>query len=626
LELVYLWVKEYKNIHEQGFNFSSRFNCDYNKKTNELTIEENDEYIPDFFGKNINVTAIVGKNGSGKSNLIELLYFGTLSSVNYFHIYLDKDKLICKGIKIHDNKQEFLVKEIPKNKRIYLRCGKINDDIEIKNDLSLIFYNNLFSEFDNFGQKSIVGNSDENKFDISTRNLINKYSKRQNEILQNQILAQRTRESKNKFVSFDNQYKLYLKKNIEHVIHMSKNINFDLEVKIPTKIFISLKAIPRTKPSSEELISRPKSFLSNIKPRNSLYEKIVYEMIYSFLNYTIASQDEVSKSIGMNTISKLKEYLDESSSLKKNINDVFDDMFRVLKNTEYKSDFQNMEKFLKILRIYIDSYEDKSNNRIEINIDKIEDNDFISLYQELTFITPDFLDFSWFPKLSTGEENFLYQFANFYSLKLQKTNKQLTNNLFIFIDEGENTLHPNWQKKYLKYWLKFLEKSFNGKNIHLILSSHSPFLLSDMPKQNIIFLDTYDEKKYSTLKNFKKGNSINVTKKLDIKPFGANIHNLLAHGFFMENGLMGEFALNKIQSIVGFYNEVKDGRKNKENYDDKIKKEFYFIRDNIGEEYIQGVINNHIEFIEEKLGVEGSFKDKRIEELEREIAELKAKK
>jgi len=30
MELVYLWVEEYKNIHKQGFNFSPRFHCEFN--------------------------------------------------------------------------------------------------------------------------------------------------------------------------------------------------------------------------------------------------------------------------------------------------------------------------------------------------------------------------------------------------------------------------------------------------------------------------------------------------------------------------------------------------------------------------------------------------------------------
>ena len=31
MELVYLWVDKYKNIDKQGFNFSPRFRCEYDK-------------------------------------------------------------------------------------------------------------------------------------------------------------------------------------------------------------------------------------------------------------------------------------------------------------------------------------------------------------------------------------------------------------------------------------------------------------------------------------------------------------------------------------------------------------------------------------------------------------------
>ena len=75
LELVYLWVEGYKNIHYQGFNFSPRFHCSFNGEC--LTIKENidekgnKQYIENFFENNINITAILGKNGSGKSNLLD---------------------------------------------------------------------------------------------------------------------------------------------------------------------------------------------------------------------------------------------------------------------------------------------------------------------------------------------------------------------------------------------------------------------------------------------------------------------------------------------------------------------------------------------------------------------------
>ena len=40
MELIYLWVEKYKNIKEQGFNFSPRFECKFDKNTKKLTINE----------------------------------------------------------------------------------------------------------------------------------------------------------------------------------------------------------------------------------------------------------------------------------------------------------------------------------------------------------------------------------------------------------------------------------------------------------------------------------------------------------------------------------------------------------------------------------------------------------
>ena len=171
---------------------------------------------------------------------------------------------------------------------------------------------------------------------------------------------------------------------------------------------------------------------------------------------------------------------------------------------------------------------------------------------------------------------FLFQFANFYNVI--KNNKE--EDIMILIDEGETTMHPNWQKRYLNYYVKFLKNNFKNKKLHLVLTSHSPFILSDLPKGNVIFLDTYDEeeskKKYPKLKrdNLEKGNCINVSEHIDINPFGANIHTLLSDGFFMEGGLMGEFSKGKIQEIVNFYNDVKDGTKKKEDYTKRVKNEF----------------------------------------------------
>jgi len=73
MELLYIWIENFKNIKKQGFYFSSEywFDFDYNR----LTWIKNENSVPtDFFGeKIINITAIIGENGAGKSALIEFI-------------------------------------------------------------------------------------------------------------------------------------------------------------------------------------------------------------------------------------------------------------------------------------------------------------------------------------------------------------------------------------------------------------------------------------------------------------------------------------------------------------------------------------------------------------------------
>ncbi len=136
----------------------------------------------------------------------------------------------------------------------------------------------------------------------------------------------------------------------------------------------------------------------------------------------------------------------------------------------------------------------------------------------------------------------MFQFSNFYNSLISNKIKK---NIIILIDEGETTLHPEWQKRYINYYIDFLKDNFPDKNFHIILTTHSPFLISDLPKENIIFLDTD-----------KEGNCIVVDGLKEKKQtFGANIHTLLSDSFFMEEGLMGEFAKSKIDKVIELLNK-----------------------------------------------------------------------
>lgn len=76
MELLYIYIEDDgRNIKDCEFNFSPQYRFHYDKVSNTLSMEELSNYIPDFWNaKNIkNITAIIGKNGAGKSNLVEFV-------------------------------------------------------------------------------------------------------------------------------------------------------------------------------------------------------------------------------------------------------------------------------------------------------------------------------------------------------------------------------------------------------------------------------------------------------------------------------------------------------------------------------------------------------------------------
>jgi AAA15 family ATPase/GTPase len=72
MQLIYLYIENYKNIKNQGFNFSPRFSCNFDNDI--LRIDTIKNHI-NIYPSNIDITAIVGKNGSGKSSIQKFILY-----------------------------------------------------------------------------------------------------------------------------------------------------------------------------------------------------------------------------------------------------------------------------------------------------------------------------------------------------------------------------------------------------------------------------------------------------------------------------------------------------------------------------------------------------------------------
>lgn len=145
-------------------------------------------------------------------------------------------------------------------------------------------------------------------------------------------------------------------------------------------------------------------------------------------------------------------------------------------------------------------------------------------------------------KLSSGENALLNFYSVLYELTQKIDGESVHEEYILLLDEADLGYHPEWKKKFVNSIVKSLPLFFNFSNvqskIQIIFTTHDPLTLSDIPRQNVVFLDKKDE--------------VTIVSAQNIKTFGANIHDLLAESFFISDGLMGDFAKEKIKDLIAF--------------------------------------------------------------------------
>ena len=144
--------------------------------------------------------------------------------------------------------------------------------------------------------------------------------------------------------------------------------------------------------------------------------------------------------------------------------------------------------------------------------------------------------------LSSGERQFyyavstlIYHTLNIKSVPTDRVNYQ---NIAFILDEIELSFHPEYQRRFIYDITSLISRLQLNKFIHfhIFLTTHSPFILSDIVRSNILYLDKGDQCNNDDF----------------INPFGANINDILSQSFFLRNGFTGEYARNKILSLANY--------------------------------------------------------------------------
>lgn len=110
-------------------------------------------------------------------------------------------------------------------------------------------------------------------------------------------------------------------------------------------------------------------------------------------------------------------------------------------------------------------------------------------------------------------------------------------NILLLLDEVDLYMHPEWQRSFLTLLEKRLRRAYPDKHIQLVITTHSPLVLSDIPSRNIIYLGADNNQ------------CIVVAGPEHEETFGANLFTLLKDSFYLKKSL-GEFAYSKINDII----------------------------------------------------------------------------
>lgn len=174
--------------------------------------------------------------------------------------------------------------------------------------------------------------------------------------------------------------------------------------------------------------------------------------------------------------------------------------------------------------------------------------------------------------LSSGERQLIYLMSTlaYHAINInsvpEEWNRVKYKRLNLVMDEVEICFHPEYQRVFVKRLVDMLKRMKLNElfDINVIITTHSPFVLSDIPEENILCL--------------KKGVPYKGEDVLE-RTFCANVYDLLANQFFMKE-FVGEFAHEKLDELIKKVNQ--SGELTKEAYN-QLKTEI----SRIGDEFIR---------------------------------------
>lgn len=550
MKLIYCYIEHFRNIENQDVSLSDEFDCRY--RDSKIFIEKREknplmDYIYDN-GFMSNLRIIVGKTGSGKTNFLQLIGMdwwnrkSTADGDAYLLLY-----------KMH-NENDFFVEEVGLGNKTRAYCFTYDFDKH-----EILKY--IPAAYDDHEDTYIINAFDRYAFASCPYDNV-----RQEQMFDNnQFIPRKITQYGKSSVSMECEFlKEYLshfseksiKRRASFVIgwkNWQNKIQSDLDEKLIKREYWTYKDRAEeqrdknfrngqyNKPIEYDKKSTPKSrFIHDLMVDFAIYlrkwaELVEYEFPEKYYPYTgivydlgIEDPRELpdGKNMGiLKRIDWLCQYIDyhtdeitSNRGLVWQIGSDIRDLFHLLGKMDDKY-FTDTEFTIPVMDI-------------DVNGKTVMRDVFERMEQyrpdQIGVFTECLLPYHW-SYVSSGE----YQYAKIwgvleeYGVRVkmmtqgQKYSEAIQPNLILLLDEPENYMHPEMCRTFIRNLNVLLSKRNPNAELQVLISTHSPFMLSDVMASQVIKMD-YDE------------NGKCVISESEKPYYAANIHSIMADGFFLE--------------------------------------------------------------------------------------------
>lgn len=571
MNLIYLYIKKHKVLEQEEITLTSQYTVAYDNNKFEI---KDSQLESDFFTENLDIVALFGKNGAGKSTAIDVvtsvLGKKELPDAQFVSVYE------IEGVFFYDFKGDYRQSDVNvlyKSKRV----KHLSENNSFDKGQNVIFFSHhveplakktiyrtkgLFNYLDCSNQK-YVSKLNNKKFQNEeirkTFNLLKSYSDfsvhEEYEFdkvpMSGEFRVEKELSKKLKCI-FSSLIKSYDTLGVEPSGLLPKDIVhslFDLALHFDVNMY---ENEPRTIVYDDDQINNQNepsvtfvNFLNTeliTKIIGSLFEnrkKRLLDIIIEFeylvievenLNSRIQSgnidktQEEFEKFLGVFleylkgrynsdsaqfTIDQFSSYTHDFEFDIKDHRPDYADNYEISQISDYvEKSMYKQNKPLKKVRFAVETYDEF-----------VGLNEVFNRYKELFSE----YEFKW-NGISSGQNSILTLFARIFDIYKK------FNEVTIFIDEGEIHLHPEWQRNYINELVRFFSSTNTEQcKIKLVITSHSPFVLCDLPNESINFIGEKD--------------------RLNTPMFASNIYDLYNKGFGLKRTI-GEFSHTKLKETI----------------------------------------------------------------------------